>query len=196
MSKTILKTALITIGGLVVALGIIFTVWIFAFPGSMATVSVQWGNYNFAVKCANRQYNRTGKTEDLAVCAEISIFAGDDALIVKYCEPLVEKDDFDSLCIKKDEEVAKKLEGTQFGSYTTGYSAYVIGNLAVSQYRTGSLEKAVATAEGGDKECFKKLIIEVVLHGTEEDKQNLKEYPKLPETRAYVEEMINLLTNS
>ena len=194
MSRTILKTALITIGGLIVALGIIFTVWIFGFPKSMATVSVQWGNYNFAVKCADRQYSRTGKTEDLALCAEISIFSGNDELIVTYCEPLVAKPDFESLCAKKDEEVAKKLEDTQLGSYTTSYSAYVIGNLAVSQYRTGNLEKAVATAESGDKECFKKLIIEVVLHGTEEDKQNLQTYPKLPENKAYVEEMLNLLT--
>ena len=196
MNKTILKTALITAGALAVAATIVFLIWFLAFPASMSSVSGQMGNYNFAIKCADMQYNRSDKTEDLAVCAEMSIVTGEDKLIIKYCEPLIAKDDFDKLCIHKNEEVAKKLSETQYGMYATDYRSYVIGNLAVSQYRTGDLQKAVQTCEIGDKECFKRLIIEVVLRGSDEDKENIRKYPQLPEAREYVEEMLNLLAKS
>ena len=188
--KVILKSALITIGALIVAVALSFTLWFFLAPRSMASISQQWGYYDFALTCANSQYKKSKKTDDLAFCAEISIYLADDYKIVKYCEPLTGKDDFEELCNKKDEKLSK----TQYGVYASDYRSYILGNLAVSEYRLGDLKKAVNTAELGDVDCFKRLILEVVLHGTEEDKENLKTYPADPEIRDYIGEMIKLLT--
>ena len=197
--KLVLKASLITIGSLIVAVLLAFTLWFFIAPRSMATISQQWGYYDFALTCANTQYKNSKKTDDLAFCAELSIYLADDDLIIKYCEPLMDKDDFDALCNQKDEEISK----TQYGVYASNYRSYILGNLAVSQYRTGNLQKAVSTAEKGIsstddpevmQEYLKRLILEVVLHGTEEDKRNLQTYPTQQEVREYIFNMIELLT--
>ena len=192
MNKTILKTALITLGSLVVAGILIFSLWILIAPQSMATVSEKLGNYNFAVTCANLKYKYSDETEDLARCAEDSILSGEDKLIIKYCDPLVKCDNFDELCTKRNE----KLADTLYGRYATSYKTYIIGNLAAAQYRLGDLQKAVQTCELGDKECFKRLILEIVQNGTEEDRENVKKYPQQSENREYVEEMIKILTQA
>ena len=187
MKKIILKPALITVGALVLAGILFFSLWILIAPQSMATVSEKLGNYNFAVTCANLKYKYSDDTSDLARCAEDSILSGKDKLIIKYCEKLIDEDGFDGLCRQRNEELAK----TQFGQYATDYKTYILGNLALSQYRTGDLNKAVKTAELGEKECFKKLVIEIILHGTDADKENILKLPTRSECVQYIEQIMN-----
>ena len=189
MKNVILKATLVTVAALAAAGILIFSLWILIAPQSMATVSEKMGNYNFAVTCANLKYKYSDETVDLARCAEDSILSGEDKLVIKYCERLVEKDDFDELCRRRDEELSRTL----FGVYATKYNTYIIGNLAVAQYRAGDLQKAVATAEKGEElDCFRKLVIEIILHGTQDDVKNVQKYATKFGASAYIEGLLNL----
>lgn len=188
MKKVVLKAALVTVGALA-AIGIlVFSLWILISPQSMAAVSEKLGNYSFAVTCADLKYKYSDKTEDLARCAEDSILSGDDKLVVKYCGQLIEKDDFEAVCIEKNTQLGL----TAFGVYAVDYESYVLGSLALSQYRSGDLEKAVATCERGEYQCFNRLVIAVVESGSEKDLQTLKTSPSSLGAKEYVDGLINL----
>ena len=169
MKKIVIKAASITVGALVAAGILIFSLWILISPQSMASVSEKLGNYDFAVTCASLKYKYSSDTIDLARCAEDGILAGDDGYIVKYCEELIGKGDFDEVCRRKDEELSR----TQFGVYAANYKTYIIGNLAAAQYRSGDLEKAISTAGLGEVQCYAKLVIEIVANGSEEDMEKV-----------------------
>ena len=189
MKNVILKASLITLGALAAAGILIFSLWILIAPQSMATVSEKLGNYNFAVTCANLKYKYSGDTEDLARCAEDSILSGEDKLIIKYCEKLIDKDDFDELCRIRDEELSR----TAYGIYATKYNTYIIGNLAAAQYRAGNLEKAVRTADKGDEvRCFRNLVIEIRLHGSADDAAYVQEKPTRLAAKEYVKGLMDL----
>lgn len=177
MKNVIFKSSLITVGILAAAGILIFSLWILIAPQSMATVSEKLGNYNFAVTCADLKYKYSGDTEDLARCAEDSILSGEDKLIVKYCEKLIDRDDFDKLCRQRDEQILR----SQYGDLTKKtYKTYILSTLSASQYRRGDLEKAIRTAERSEEgvDCFRKLIIEIVLHGSDEDIEKVKTMPR------------------
>ena len=189
MKKVIIKSSLITVAAIAAAGILIFSLWILISPQSMATVSEKLGNYSFAVTCADLKYKYSSDTTDLARCAEDSILSGEDKLIIKYCEKLVEKDDFDTLCLKRNEELAR----TQYGTLATDYETYIISNLAVAQYRAGDLKKAVTTAESGKEvTCFKRLVIEIRIYGTAEDRENVLEYTTNDATFNYVKGLLEL----
>lgn len=189
MKKVVLKAALITVGALAAAGILIFSLWILISPQSMATVSEKLGNYSFAVTCADLKYKYSGDTSDLARCAEDSILSGEDKLIIKYCEPLIEKDNFDEVCRQRNEELSR----TDFGYFAVDYSTYIIGNLAAAQYRAGDLDKAIKTAEHGKQECFAKLVIEILENGSAEDLDTIRNAPLELGTSAYVDGLVKLL---
>ena len=192
MKKIILKASLITVGALIAAGILVFSLWILISPHSMATVSEKLGNYNFAVTCANLKFKYSDDTEDLARCVEDSILAKDDEKIVKYGEQLIARDDFDKMCEKRDSELVP-LDGKQ--GATNNYKTYILSTLAVSQYRTGNLEKAVVTAEkGGTVASFRKLVIEVVSSKNKADIEKVQDI-KDPELKASVSEFIDKLIN-
>lgn len=189
MNKVVIKAATITVGALAAAGILIFSLWILISPQSMAAVSERLGNYGFAVTCADLKYKYSGDSYDLARCCEDSILSGDDGLVLKYCGQLVEKEDFDGVCRRRDEELAR----TEFGSYTLKYNTYIISNLAVSQYRAGDLEKAVATAESGEEvECFRKLVIEIRLSGSASDAEALLTLPTRLDAIEYIKGLLSL----
>ncbi|MDE7439296.1 MAG: hypothetical protein K2N23_02155 [Clostridia bacterium] len=199
MKNIVVKAALITVGVLAAAGILVFSLWILISPQSMATVSEKLGNYSFAVTCADLKYKYSDDSYDLARCAEDSINysanskdkTGADKLIIKYCEPLIEKRDFDEVCRRKNEEFSR----TKYGIYATDYSTYIRGNLAVAQYRAGDLDKAIKTAElGGKVDCFAKLVIAVVESRSEKDIEKLQtDSPYF--AREYVKGIIELSTN-
>ena len=188
MKRVILKSALVTVGALT-AIGIlIFSLWILISPQSMATVSEKIGNYSFAVTCADLKYKYSGKTEDLARGAEDGILSGDDGLIVKYCQPLIEKQDFEKLCIDKNEDLSQGA----FGIYRLDYESFILGNLAASQYREGDLLKAVETCSKGEYQCYNRLVIAVAESGSAEDLETLKSAPSDLGAKEYVNGLIAL----
>lgn len=143
MNKVILKTALLTLVTLAFAAALVFSLWLLVSPQTMASSCEKTGNYSFAVTCADLRYKYTKNVDDLARCVQDSILAKNDSLIVKYGEPLVADEGFEGLCARKNELVAD----TEYGSYAADYKGYICGSLAAAQYRTDSVDKAVATAE-------------------------------------------------
>lgn len=155
MNKVILKTALLTLAVLAFAAALVFSLWILISPQTMASSCEKTGNYSFAVTCADLRYKYTKNVDDLARCAQDSISAKNDSLIVKYGEQLIADEGFDGLCTRNDE----KFANSEYGAYAKDYKGYICGNLAAAQYRTGSTDKAVATAE--KYASYNKLVIEI-----------------------------------
>ena len=155
--KIILISALEGLAALALAALLVFSLWILCSPQSMATASEKAGNYSFAVTCADLKYKYSKSSGDLARCVQDSIFAGDDAKVVKYGESFLNKSDFEQTCESRGEN----------------FKVFVCGNIAVSQYRTGSLEKAVSTCVKGGADSFIKLTVTVVEEGSAADKQTL-----------------------
>lgn len=155
MNKVILKTALLTLAVLAFAAALVFSLWILISPQTMASSCEKTGNYAFAVTCADLRYKYTKNVDDLARCAQDSISAKNDSLIVKYGEQLIADGGFEDLCTRKDAIIA----GTEYGAYASGYKGYICGSLAAAQYLTGNTDKAVATAE--KYASYNKLVIEI-----------------------------------
>ncbi len=193
MKNIVVKAGLITVAVIAVAGILFFSLWILISPQTMATVSEKLGNYGFAVTCADLKYKYSGETIDLARCAEDSILSKDDALIIKYGEQLVEKPDFDAVCRRRDEELARIWISDKSAP---DYCTYIYGSLAVSQYRiTGDLGRAISTAERGKKaECFTKLVFAVVEKGNKSDVEKIQtDSPYF--AREYVKGIIELFTH-
>lgn len=169
MNKVILKTALVTVASLALAALLVFSLWILISPQTMAASCEKTGNYSFAVTCADLRYKYTKDVSDLARCAQDSISAKNDNLIVKYGEMLVADEGFENLCAEKDKAIAD----TKYGEYATGYKSYICGNLAAAQYRTDSFDKAFETAKNAGS--FSKLAIEIIERGTKEEAQKVIE---------------------
>ncbi|MDE6867702.1 MAG: hypothetical protein K2J83_00955 [Clostridia bacterium] len=155
--KIILISALEGLAALALAALLVFSLWILCSPQTMATASEKTGNYSFAVTCADLRYKYTKKTDDLARCVQDSILCGNDELIVKYGESFIAKDDFEEVCESRGEN----------------FKTYACGNIALSQYKTESLEKAVSTCEKGGALSFIKLTVAVAESGSGEDRQAL-----------------------
>lgn len=161
MNKLIIKTALITMAALAVAAAAVFSLWLVCSPSTMADACEKTGNYPLAVTCADLSYKYSGKTEDLARCAENSILSGNDKLIVSYGDRLIASDDFDTLCIAKD----KLIGGTDYAQFTSAYNVYIRGHVAAAHYRGGDADKAVAAAEAGGARAFTKLVLAIAERG-------------------------------
>lgn len=156
MNKVILKSAIITVASIVLAALFVFSLWILISPQTMASACENTGNYSFAVTCANLRYKYTNDVYDLARCAQDSILAKKDNLVVEYCEKLVEDSKFEEVCTTKDEYISS----TDYGEYASGYKKYIFANLSRSQYRTGNLDGAITSAQKGAS--FSKLVLEII----------------------------------
>ena len=134
MQKIILKTALKSLLGVIIALILAFGIASFGFPKSMAGICADCGNYRFATSYASLRYTYTKSVDDLDVCAQYSIFSGHDGNIVKFCGKLVDDKGFEGICEKR-------------GDKSGDYKQFIYGNLCAAQYRRGDKQKAVDTAE-------------------------------------------------
>ena len=172
MQKLLTKVALITLGAIMGAVLLIFSLWILISPQSMASLSEDLGNYSFAVTCADLKYKYSHKTEDLARCVEDSILAKKNDKIVKYGDKLLASEDFEDFCAYRDKQLSANTEYLSEYSYRT----YMLSTIALAEYRAGDLQKAVQTANRGEKECFRKLALEVVICGTAEDREDLLKF--------------------
>jgi hypothetical protein len=176
LGNVIFKTAFKTLGALIIAVLIVFGVWFFAFPQSLATVSESMENYSFAVTCSSLRYSYTGDVYDLARCVDDSIFSEKDKSIVKYGKKLIEHSQFDEVCEYKDEQTANGA----YSKYAISYKQYVYGYVSVSVYNRGDLDEAISLAKSATEDIgFEKgnalstLAIKVAASGSEEDKQKV-----------------------
>lgn len=136
MEKLVVKTAVKTVLIILGILTVVFAIFNFAFPQHMATATESIGNYSLAVKYADLHYKYTNSCADLARCFDDSVLLGDDAYIIKYGEKLVENENYQSVCAKRNES-----EG---GSYN--YDNWVKSKLCISLYNTGKRAEAIDRA--------------------------------------------------
>lgn len=136
MEKLVVKTAVKTVIIILVAFGVIFAIFNFAFPQHMATLTEGMGNYSLAIKYASLRYTYTKDTGDLARCFDDAVLLGDDKYIVKFGEELVDCRDFELYCESKSMSVGSGYS----------YRQRVYSKLAISYYNTGKKEEAVALA--------------------------------------------------
>lgn len=132
MKKVVLKTALKTVLGLLIAIIIAFCVASFGFPRSMAAMCEKTGNYSLAATYSSLSYKYTADIDDLARCAEDSIFAKNDSKIIKYCERLLSHEKFDGLCEKKSGKLT--LGNMQV---ELNYKQFILDNLSAAKERKG-----------------------------------------------------------
>lgn len=130
LKDVVIKTALKTVLAVITALVIAFGIASLAFPGGMANICENTGNYSMAVGYSSLAYKYSGKVEDLARCAEDSIFSKKDKKIVKYCGELMAHDDFEKLCADKSGSLV--LGGVQL---TLNYKQYITDNFNAAQAR-------------------------------------------------------------
>ena len=132
MFNVVVKTALKTLLGVIIALLIAFAIASLGFPGSMASLFENWGNYSLATGYASLSYSYSGNAEDLARCFQDSVLAGNDGDIVRYGEELYES---------KNEPL-----GTISGKVKIDYKQYVYGSVACAKYNQDGIKSAIETA--------------------------------------------------
>jgi len=130
LKKVILKTALKTLLAVIIALVLAFGIASLGFPRQMAQMCENVGNYSMAVSYSSLAYKYSGDVEDLARCAEDSIFAKNDKKIVDYCQKLTEHKDFEKLC--KEKSGKTEIGGVQL---TLDYKQYIQDNLNAAKSR-------------------------------------------------------------
>ncbi|MBD5584767.1 MAG: hypothetical protein HDQ88_06775 [Clostridia bacterium] len=137
MLNIVIKTALKTLLGVIIALLVAFAIASLGFPASMATLFENWGDYSTATGYASLNYSYTKKPDDLARCVQDSIISKNDNDIIKYGEQFIELKEFDEVCARKSEE------------YKLSFNQLVYGNLACAKYRQGYKETALKYAKDG-----------------------------------------------
>ncbi len=146
LEKIVVKTAVKTVLAILAILVVVFAVFNFAFPQHMATFSENIGNYSLAVKYSALRYSYTGDGMDLARCFEDSVSLGNDDYIIKYGEELTARQDYSSVCDRKEQEFAE-LNDKYFGENVTyDYNQRVNGKIAVAYFHKGDDENAVLVA--------------------------------------------------
>lgn len=141
LKKIIIKSAFITLGILAGCAVLVFAVLSLGFPSTVARWSYQLGNYGMATKYAALYYSYTGETEDLALCAEYSIISGKDSYIIKYCEKLIDRDDFAQYCAEYDAAITEAYPSLKYS-----YRQDIYGKLAQAYYSSGDMQSAIGTA--------------------------------------------------
>ncbi len=152
LKKIIIKSAFITLGILAGCAVLVFAVLSLGFPSTVARWSYQLGNYGMATKYAALYYSYTGETEDLALCAEYSIISGKDSYIIKYCEKLIDRDDFAQYCAEYDAAITEAYPSLEYS-----YRQDIYGKLAQAYYSSGDMQSAIGTAvEAVAEDCDRK----------------------------------------
>lgn len=141
MFNVVVKTALKTLLGVIIALLLAFAIASLGFPGSMASLFENWGNYSLATGYASLSYSYSGNAEDLARCFQDSVLAGNDGDIVRYGEELYAHKDFADVCESKNEQL-----GTISGKVKIEYKQYVYGSVACAKYNQDGIKSAIETA--------------------------------------------------
>ena len=196
MNKLIKKTALITIATLIAAALTVFGLWIAISPQTMATACEKTGNYSFAVTCAGLRYNRTKGTEDLARCAEYGILSGKDKHILNYCYLLVQDENYEVLCEKRNEEISSGKGGSVLDKYlgSVNYDGYIKSHLCAAQYRAGNLEESLSTLETDESgDSLIKLVLAISEKSDKAAAERLLEFLEDYEQNTFIKEISQIL---
>ena len=125
MTKFLLKVIGITLVGLLVAIGLVFTVLYVFTPKTLAEMCDGVGIYDGAVEFMYKQYGTTDNIKDLDTTCRYAIKGSDDKMMASYLGKLVEREDFLDYC--------KQNEGL-----SVDYYDFICGKYVASAYKTGA----------------------------------------------------------
>ena len=140
MKKLVIKTALITLGAIIVVALAAYGIVARVAPSTLADFYAKMHNYSLTVKYEQRQYERSGEFSDLAaLCAELDE-RRDAEKTAKFVAMLVDDEGFSEYCKKTDES---------FGNIST--AEFYNGKLVLALYRSRGVadacERAVKAVE-------------------------------------------------
>lgn len=142
MGKLIAKTAAITLACIIAAALLLFGIFSLFFPSVMMSLTDSLGMEGACASYTVSVYDKTGKTEDLALAVERSYLAGHYEDAAKYGVIFLDSEDFSAFCSKEDEKAGSSAQ------YLRGSSAqYYTGIVAVSLYEcsdAGAIDIAFA----------------------------------------------------
>jgi hypothetical protein len=101
-SRLVLKTTIITLAAIIGAFMITFGVLIMATPKTVAGIFDDIGGYSASVFFYEKQYDKTGSIEDLAVLVDKLDMEEEPLKVEGYLETLLSREDFKEYCEKKD----------------------------------------------------------------------------------------------
>lgn len=205
MKNLISGTAIKTFLAVIIVLALTYVGVSFWLPGPMASLYEDMGSYSIAVRYASLAYTYSGGQEDLARCVDDSILADSNADVIRFAEQLVEREDFEDYCLRRDQEMNYKLEaaGIEYGEYS--YRQFVIGNLACAYFSEGDAGKAVEWADSGMRgvegfpanNAYAMLASRAVTAGDGQTCQTLLEHVRqiapLPAQQEYYSSVLSLL---
>ena len=101
MRKLVIKTAVITLASLLVALAITFGAFALFAPRSLAGFFDGVGNYSASVFFYERQFERSNEFLDLANLVNKIDDENDNERAVKYLSLFINHDEFENYCLDK-----------------------------------------------------------------------------------------------
>ena len=142
MGKLIAKTAAITLACIIAAALLLFGIFSLFFPSVMMSLTDSLGMEGPCASYTVSVYEKTGKTEDLALAVERSYLAEHYEDAAKYGILFLQSEDFSSFCLEEDKNSGSSSQ------YLRGTSAqYYTGIVSVSLYHCAD-ERAIDTAFG------------------------------------------------
>lgn len=142
MGKLIAKTAAITLACIIAAALLLFGIFSLFFPSVMMSLTDSLGMEGPCASYTVSVYEKTGKTEDLALAVERSYLAEHYEDVAKYGILFLQSEDFSSFCLEEDKNSGSSSQ------YLRGTSAqYYTGIVSVSLYNCAD-ERAIDTAFG------------------------------------------------
>ncbi len=155
MQKTIIKTALITVGAIIIACGLIFGSILIFDSHTSAQFFSNIGKEETALKYYERAYEREESEENLLLVINSSISASDNAALIEYFE-IYDKsknkaeDEYDEFiagkyCTALLEEGRPEDAGKSGKKYVGDYSS-TCGPRAMSAYGFSKQDKAILTS--------------------------------------------------
>ncbi len=114
MRKLVIKTAVITLASLLVALAITFGAFALFAPRSLAGFFDGVGNYSASVFFYEKQYGNTEDFNDLVVLVDKIDDVSDGERAKKYLAILINHADFEEFCSNK------KIMGIPYSEYYNG----------------------------------------------------------------------------
>ena len=94
MKKTVIKSVVITLACVVATGAIIYVLLLTAFPGALASLYANTGNYGGAVRYESRAYDNSGDIALIVTAAGYAAQSGNNDLIIETVEKFVSDDEF------------------------------------------------------------------------------------------------------
>ncbi len=194
MKKLVLKTAGITLATIIILLAITYGVLALAFPGTLGDFFYDTGSYTVGIKYYEREYEKSEDLEDLYnLCVKLNV-KEDASKTSTYTKKLMDNENFDTFCQKKDGEVSSVITTREYieGKYLCAVYKLKVMSEVITE------GKNVIEASGYTKHsCFSTLISTYGSSFTKTDIELLTTAlsPYISSTTLSVEEKLNVVVD-